>query len=87
MDTTQILLIILGVITLTFLVARNREQQIKERYKRFEKTRKFVTAVGALLIAWTLLNSGDLLLIIAAILLLVFVSMYFFVERPHDKVV
>jgi preprotein translocase subunit YajC len=87
MDTTQILLIILGVITLTFLVARNREQQIKERYKRFEKTRKFVTAVGALLIAWTLLNSGDLLLIIAAILLLVFVSMYLFVERPHDKVV
>jgi preprotein translocase subunit YajC len=87
MDTTQILLIILGVITLTFLVAHNREQQIKERYKRFEKTRKFVTAVGALLIAWTLLNSGDLLLIIAAILLLVFVSMYLFVERPHDKVV
>jgi preprotein translocase subunit YajC len=87
MDTTQILLVILAVITLTFLVARNREQQIKERYKRFEKTRKFVTAVGALLIAWTLLNSGDLLLIIAAILLLVFVSMYLFVERPHDKVV
>ena len=87
MDTTQILLVILAVVTLTFLVARNREQQIKERYKRFEKTRKFVTAVGALLIAWTLLNSGDLLLIIAAILLLVFVSMYLFVERPHDKVV
>ena len=87
MDTTQILLIILGVVTVTFLVARNREEQIKQRYQKFEKTRKFVTPVGALLIAWTLLNSGDLLLVVIAVGLLIFVSMYLFIERPHDKVV
>jgi asparagine N-glycosylation enzyme membrane subunit Stt3 len=87
MDTTQIILIVAGVVGVTFLLARNREEQIKQKYQRFEKTRKFIWAVGALLIAWTLLNSGDIILVLIAVGLLVFVSMYIFVERPHDQVV
>jgi len=87
MDTTQIILIIIGVVAVTVLVARNREEQIKQNYQRFETTRKAVTATGAALIAWTLLNSGDVLLILVAVALLIFVSMYLYIERPHDKVV
>ena len=87
MDTTQIILIIIGVVAVTVLVARNREEQIKQNYQRFETTRKAVTAIGAALIAWTLLNSGDMLLILVAVALLIFVSMYLYIERPHDKVV
>jgi len=87
MDTTQIILIILGVAGVTVLLARSREEQIKRSYKRMENTRKAITAIGAALIAWTFLSSGDLLLIIAAVALIFFVSMYLYIERPHDKVV
>lgn len=87
MDTIQVLVIIVLTAALTVVLARNRQDQIKQTYQRFEFTRKLITAVGVLLIAWTFLNSGDPILSVVAIIGIVFATTYWYIERPYDSVV
>jgi uncharacterized membrane protein len=87
MDATQVIVIIILTAAATVLLARNRQEQIKATYQRFEFTRKLITAFGVLLIAWTFLNSGDPVLMIVAIVGIVFATTYWYVEQPHERVV
>lgn len=87
MDGTTVIAIIIATFIVTVLVVRWREDQVRDTYERFKFARKLGAALIALLLAWTLLSSGDPWLMAAAIGGLVFATTYWYIERPDEQVV
>lgn len=87
MNAVTVVGIMLATVLVTLLlVHRNREQAI-EWYDRSRFLRKFGGALIAILLAWTLINTGELVLIVLAVVGLASATVYWYVERPDEKVV
>ena len=87
MSAVTVVGIMLATVLVTlFVVHRNRERAI-EWYERTKFFRKVGGAIIAILLAWTLINSGEPALMLLAIVGLASATVYWYVERPEEKVV
>ena len=87
MAGTTALAIIAATVVVTILITRWRRERIERAYERHKFTRKLLAAIIGLLIAWTLLHSGDLLLMAIAVFFVASATVYWYIERPNVRIV
>ena len=87
MNTTTVLAIMIGTVLVTVLLVRRWQDRVVERYQRLRFVRRVGGAFIAVLIAWTLINSGEPLLMLIAVIGLASATVYWYIERPDEKVV
>lgn len=82
MDAT-IVLPVVATILVTILVVWRYRETVESAYSTFEYLRKTIGAILIVLVAWTFLRSGSLLLFTFALGLIVFATIWFLIEQPH----
>lgn len=68
-------------------IAKHFTDQTRRFYELSEKVRKAVTILAGIIVAWTLLNSGNVVYVASAFLAIVLGAAYIYVERPHETLV
>ena len=82
-----VIALIVGVIALTYVIVQWRREQIERAYERGDTLRKLGTFAFVVIVAWTLIRSGDPVLIGIAVLGFVFATIYVIIEEPHKTAV
>lgn len=82
------MLVIAALVVLTIgvavLLVRFRQDQVVEAYRRFAFWRQFIGTILFALVAWTFLRSGRPALILIALVLVFFVTLYVLVDKPNE---
>jgi len=74
-------------VLLTLVLFSRRRETVEKTYHRIEYFRGVIGAIALITISWTFLRSGSIHLILTAIALIVFATVYVLVERPHRTLV
>ncbi|AUX09284.1 hypothetical protein AArcSl_1655 [Halalkaliarchaeum desulfuricum] len=74
-------------IVLTWLWVRKNPETAERTYGWLERSRKVTGSIIVILLAFTFLQSGVVLLQVVAIVMLILGALYFFVERPDQRVI
>jgi len=77
----------LFAILLTIVLFSRRREAVERTYYRIEYFRGIIGAIALTTLSWTFLRSGSLYLVLIAIGLIVFATVYVLVERPHRTLV
>lgn len=86
MEATVIFATVFVILGTVLLFSRRRET-VERTYYRIEYFRGVIGATALILISWTFLRSGSIHLILTALALIVFATVYVLVERPHRTIV
>jgi hypothetical protein len=71
----------------TILFATLRPRQAEGVYRTFERSRKTIGGIFAILVSWTLVRSGRPMYILAALVMIALATLYWWVERPDKEVI
>lgn len=86
MDATLVFPVLV-VILLTLAVFWRHGDSVESAYNTFDYLRRLVGAILVILVAWTFLRSGNSYLFLIALVLIVFATVWFLVERPDKDLV
>ncbi|MFP8891838.1 hypothetical protein ACLI4U_19010 (plasmid) [Natrialbaceae archaeon A-CW2] len=78
---------VLAVVLLTLVVWWRHDDRVESAYNTFDYLRRLVGAILVILVAWTFLRSGNSYLFGLALVLIVFATVWFLVERPDRDLV
>lgn len=78
---------VVAVVLLTLLVIWRYGESVESAYNTFEYFRKLIGAILIALVTLTFLRSGNTYLFFVALILVVFVTVWFAVERPDQDLV
>ena len=87
MNGVTVVGIMIATVLVTVLIVHSRRDRAIELYERYRFFQKFAAAIIGILIAWTLINSGQPVLMLLAVLGLASATVYWYVERPDEEVV
>lgn len=82
-----VIALIVGVVTITYLVVQWRRDRVERSYERGKRYRELGTMAAAVVIAWLFIRSGDPVRMAVALLLFALATVYVAIERPHKEVV
>lgn len=81
------LALIVAIVSVTLLLLSLRGKSIERYYRRGERIRSIVTATLAVAIAWTFIRSGVVWQMAIAVLLIMFATVFVWVEQPQKEIV
>lgn len=87
MATSTVITIIAVTVIVTAFIVHWRRSRVESFYDRYKFISRLVAALVGFLIAWTLLHTGDPLLMAVAVVGIALATVYYIIEKPHEDVV